>query len=190
MPESTNGRNGTNLIIPLAVIFGMPVVAGVVWLLSGGTIPLQSLVVMAGVYVMALSWSVMHFLNARTMAASLATTQSTALVTMESMQVMQSWPMLDLVHSVAAQPSPRLIEVTAEIGICPRGFKSGDLITVGRDGTLSRPICRSAVAALNPALEAGAESGNGSEAQVSCLCPLPMRHLTFSIGREQVASLN
>lgn len=185
-----NEYDSTELILTAAVIFGLPAIVGGTWLLSGGAIPLQSMVVMAAVYVMAVSWSVMNILKVRTTTTALAIPRPAAMVTMESIRVMQSWPALELMPSVAAQPTSRSIEVTAAVGICPRGFKEGDRITVGRDGTLSRPICRTAVAALNPAMEAGAESSNGPQCQVSCLCPLAMRHLTFSIGREQLTFAN
>lgn len=191
MSDSTNELSATDLILPAAVILGIPTIIGVTWVLSGGNIPLSALVVLAGVYVLALSWSTMSILNARSAAStSMATRPPANMVTADSLRVMQSWPALELVPSIAAQRAARSVEVTAAVGICPRGFKEGDRITVERDGTLSPPICRTAVAALIPALEAGEEGSNGAVCQVSCLCPLAMRHLTFSIGREQLAALN
>ena len=191
MSDSTIERNRANLVLYAAVIFGMPAIAGGSWLLSGGSIPLQSLVVMAGAYVMALSWSAMNVLNARAApATSAAIPQPAAIMSKENMRAIQSWPALDLMQSVAAQRIPRSIEITAAVGVCPQGFREGDRITVERDGTLSQPLCRTAVDALNLAFETGDEYGNGTDCQLSCLCPLAMRHLTFSIGREQVSSLN
>lgn len=193
MSDNRNDNRISDLIYPAMVILGLPAIAGAVWLLSGGTVPMESLLVMAGAYVMAVSWSAMSILNARsatTTALAIPQTQSAAMVTVESMRVMQSWPALDLVQSIAPQSSPQSIEVTAAVGICPRGFKEGDKITVQRDGTLSRPICRTAISALNPAFEARADSDNGADSQVSCLCPIAMRHLTFSISREREAVLN
>ena len=143
---------------------------------------------------MAVSWLVMNYLNTRTVVATGATkVQTNAQAKAERMRIMQwSWPALELMPSVEAQAIAHSIEITAAIGICPRGFKVGDHITAEVDGTLSRPICRAAIAALNPMLDAEADLNGGTESQtqVSCLCPLAMRHLTFSIGREREAVLN
>jgi hypothetical protein len=152
---------------------------------------MQSLLVLAGIYVMAVPWLVMNHLNTRTAVTSAATeVQTTALAKAERMRIMQSWPALELIPSVDTQPATRSIEITAAIGICPRGFKVGDQITVEVDGSLSRPIFRAAIAALDPTLDAGAALNSGTESQVSCLCPLAMRHLMFFIGREKEDLLN
>ena len=181
----------TNLAFTAAAVLGLPVMAGGAWLLSGGAIPIESLAVMAGVYLMAIWWSVMNLLDAKaSTSTSLAMPQSAATVSAESMRLMQSWPALELMPSLSAQGTSRSIEITAAVGICPRGFKEGDRITVEPDGTLSRPICRTAGPAVHPALEAGVEFTNGGVGRVSCLCPLALRHLTFSVDGERAVSLN
>ena len=181
----------TNPPLTAAAVLGLPVLAGGAWLLSGGAIPIESLAVMAGVYLMAIWWSVMNLLDARaSTSTSLALPQSAAMVTAESMRLMQSWPALELMPSLSAQGTSRSIEITTTFGICPRGLRVGDHIVVEPDGTLSRPICRTAVTALNSALESVAESCGGTYGQVSCLCPLALRHLTFSVDGERAASLN
>ncbi len=120
----------------------------------------------------------MNYLNTQTgIGSSTTTVQTAALKNIERMRIMQSWPSLKIMHSVNAQDATRLIEMTAAIGICPWGFKVGDHIAVEVDGTLSCPICRPAITTLNP------ELNTESDLQVSWLCPLAIRYLTFSIGR-------
>ncbi len=127
MSVTINNRSVSDLILPAAVNYCLLALTGASWLLSASSIPMISLLVMAGIYVMAVSWLVMNYLNTRTVVATAATeVQTNAQAKAECMRIMPSWPALELMPSVEAQATARSIEITAAIGICPRGFKVGD----------------------------------------------------------------
>lgn len=90
-------------------------------------------------------------------------------------------PALELLDSIPIAGAAATIIVAGEVGVCPLGFHRGQTWRIDDDGRLSRPLCRPAVTALAPALEAAGRGASG--AQVSCHCPLG-QDLIFTVGSQ------
>ncbi|MFQ6030425.1 MAG: hypothetical protein ACE5Q6_23365 [Dehalococcoidia bacterium] len=90
---------------------------------------------------------------------------------------------VELVQTIPAVPvSLFTVGVAGTTGVCPVGYRNGRVWFVGHDGHISRPLCRPGVTAITSALQAW--SGAGLEVDVSCLCPLGHREVTFALRGE------
>ena len=89
-------------------------------------------------------------------------------------------PELELMDMLPDAPlAPVAIRITKEIGVCPLGFRKGDAWFVDSDGHISRQLCRPAITALGPMLQATRNAL--PEQEVPCRCPLSDRQLLFAV---------
>lgn len=91
-------------------------------------------------------------------------------------------PELELMDRVPAPSEPITVRVVRASGTCPLGFRPGSWWTIDEAGHVSSPLCRPAVAALNPAL--GRSMETTGEGPVSCHCPLGDREVAFAFSRQ------
>lgn len=159
--------------LPLTVVIGFPVVLVGAWLLSEGTVPAEAVVFLIGVYATGLLWVRMSSDHRTLGDATLSTDTSIG----ETAVAAISNPGLQPRYFLTAPSSRRVVSVIGSVGVCPRGFVVANRIYVDNDGRLSRPICQTATAALNPLVN----SGDGLK-NVSCACPIAGRSLTFEVA--------
>ena len=80
---------------------------------------------------------------------------------------MVGWP-LDRPFRLAVTSSPRG---------CPRGLAAGDVLQVGRDGVLPRPLCVAVMSDVRSALD----SAGSGPAEFSCDCPVLGKGIEFRV---------
>ena len=90
---------------------------------------------------------------------------------------------LELVDILPAPLDPVIIRVVGAQGVCALGFRPGLTWAVDRQGQLSSPLCRPAVAALGELLQG--QQSNGHALATACRCPLGDRSVEFEVLRPQ-----
>ena len=175
----------SEMVFPLTITLAFPVVIIGAWLLSGGAMPTQALMVMIGAFAMSIVWAFMS-LDERTSADEAgARAAGQAFVEREPAIAVQA--LMEPAYAMSPSVEGASFVVTDAFGICPRGFQVNDVITANAEGRLSRPFCKAAISALE-ALVQEARGGNGFTAQVSCICPMGDRHLTFELRPQTLIS--
>lgn len=175
------------MVFPSIITLTFPVVIIGAWLLSGGTLPMQALIVMIGALAMSIAWTFMS-LNGRT-AKGEAGTRAASQAGMERQLAIAGQALMESVYAISPSIGRASFAITQAAGICPRGYQINDVFIVNAEGQLSRPLCKAAVGALE-ALAQDAEGGSGYTPQVSCICPMGGRHLTFELRRRSLISTN
>ena len=183
MNEQRSKRSG--LLFPLIITLTFPVVILGFWLLSGGTLPAQALMVMIGAFAMSLAWMFMG-LNERTVSAEAGIAGYTEVA---RELAIAGHALLEPVYAIGPSAGAVSFVVTDASGICPRGFQVNDVFSANEEGGLSRPLCKAAVGVLE-ALAKDAEGGNGFTPQVSCICPVGDRHVTFELRTKALTTTN
>lgn len=162
-------------LFPMATATVIPLAAIAARLLAGEAFPNTALYVIAGVYAMGIAWAAMSLGQGAEQAGAF---RGEAEEPERVFSGAPSWPAMELLQTVPAPPVEKSILIVGGDGVCPFKKEVGTRIAVGEDGRLSAPLCRAAVDALTPLLSAnGADNGG----QVSCRCPLPMRHREFEV---------
>jgi hypothetical protein len=175
------------MVFPLTITLAFPVVIIGAWLLSGGALPTQALIVMIGAFAMSIVWMFMS-LNERT-AADEAGARAASEAFVEREPAIVGHALLEPVYAISPSAGAASFVVTDAAGICPRGFKVNDVFTADAEGRLSRPLCKAAASTLE-ALVQDARGENGFTPQVSCICPMGDRHLTFEFRKQTLISTN
>ena len=158
------------LVIALAVAAGLPAMIIGEKLVLGDGLPVQAIAVMIAAYAVGLFWAGVGVARSTETVAGLAPGVDAA--------VREHMPALELLDTVPYVAQPASVRVTGGSGACPWGLQVGDRLGIEAGGRLSSPLCRTAVAALGPAL-GRLEDGGDRGTAVSCRCPMADRHRTF-----------
>ncbi len=168
----------SEMAFPLFITLAFPVLIIGAWLLSGGTLPTQALMVMIGAFAMSIVWTFMS-LNERT-AADEAGARAAGHTELDREPAIAGHALLEPVYAISPSVGGATFVVTDALGVCPRGFQVSDVFSADAEGRLSRPLCKAAAGTLE-ALAKEAKGGDGFTPQVSCICPMGDRHLTFEL---------
>lgn len=171
------GRRTPGLAFLLATIIAFAVIiVGALVLLRDG-LPPQALVVMGGAGAMALVWGIMLMAAERKEARS----QSAApFLTEAPVSLLLETTSPEMLQAMPAPSVPVTVAVTNAVGVCPRGLTVGDTVSIDSRGHLARPLCRTAVEALQESLLAPREARD-FDRLVSCHCPVAGPGLTFAV---------
>lgn len=171
------GRRTPGLAFLLATMTAFAVIiVGALVILRGG-LPPQALAVMGGAGAMALVWGIMLMAAERKEVRS----QRAAPVLTDALgSVLLETTSLEMLQAMPAPSVPITAAVTAAVGVCPRGLTIGDSVSINARGHLTRPLCRTAVEALQGSLLAPIEARD-FDRRVSCYCPIAGSGLTFAV---------
>lgn len=167
MTNATDGMTG--YAFPIFVGVGLPGVVGV-WLVTGGGLSGEVLVIVTLVYAVVLVSSVLH--------VSKAGRQYRRVPRFGPIDFSQS--NLNPAYSIPGVDSDYTLTITDVIEDCPQGLKAGDTARIDSLGNLSRPLCRCAAGAVGDAL-LGMNRNERSPVQLMCYCPATDRGLTFQL---------
>lgn len=171
------GRRTPGLAFLLAtmIAFAVIIVGSLIILRDG--LPPQALAVMGGAGAMALVWGIMLMAAER----KEVRIQSAAPVLKEAhVSVLLKATSLEMLHAMPPPSVPITVAVTNAVGVCPRGLTVGDTVSIDARGHLARPLCRTAVEALQESLLAPSEARD-FDRRVSCYCPVAGPGLTFAV---------
>ena len=177
----------SEMVFPLSITLTFPISIIGFWLLSRGTLPVQALIVMVGAFAMSITWTVMSLGELTNSERVSAKAEDRAEAQREL--AIASHALLEPVYAISPLTGAASIVVTDAHGICPRGFQIDDKVTANAEGLLSRPLCRAAAGVL-AALVNEAMGERGFTPQVSCICPMGNRHITFELRPQALLRAN
>ncbi len=171
------GRRTPALAFLLATMIAFAVIiVGALVILRDG-LPPQALAVMGGAGAMALVWGIMLMAAERKEVRSQSAAPALTEVLVSGLLETTS---LEMLQSMPAPSVPITVAVTNAVGVCPRGLTVGDTVSIDARGRLTRPLCRTAVEALQGSLRAPIEARD-FDRRVSCHCPVAGPGLTFAV---------
>ncbi len=171
------GRRTPAVALLLATMIAFAVIIVGALVILGDGLPPQALAVMGGAGAMALVWGIMLMAAERKEVRR----QSAAPVLTEApVSVLLEATSLEMLQAMPAPSVPITVSVTIAIGVCPRGLTVGDRVSIDASGHLARPVCRTAVEALQESLLTPMEARD-SDPLVSCRCPIAGPGLTFAV---------
>jgi hypothetical protein len=171
------GRRTPALAFLLATMIAFAVIIVGALVLLGDGLPAQALAVMGGAGAMALVWGIMLMATERREARS----QSAAPVLTDTpVSLLLETTSLEMLQAMPAPSVPITVAVTNAVGVCPRGLTVGDTVSINARGHLTRPLCRTAVEALQASL-LDPKVARDFDRRVSCYCPVAGPGLTFAV---------
>ncbi len=171
------GRRTPGLGFLLATMIAFAVIIVGAQILLGDGLPPQALAVMGGAGAMALVWGVMLMAAER---KEIRSQSAAPVLTDTPVSLLLETTSLDMLHAMPAPSVPINVAVTNAVGVCPRGLTVGDTVSINASGHLARPLCRTAVEALQASLLAP-EAAPDLDRRVSCFCPVAGPGLTFAV---------
>ncbi len=171
------GRRTSGLMFLLATMIAFAVIiVGAMVLLRDG-LPPQALAVMGGAGAMALVWGIMLMAAER---KEVRSQRAAPVLTEAPVSALLETTSLEMLQAMPAPSVPITVAVTDAVGVCPRGLTVGDTVSINARGHLARPLCRTAVEALQEALLAPIAAPD-LDRLVSCHCPVAGPWLTFAV---------
>ena len=171
------GRRTSGLAFLLATMIAFAIIiVGASVLLRDG-LPPQALAVMGVAGAMALVWGIMLMAAER---KEIRSQSAAPVLTKAPVSVLLETTALEMLRAMPAPSAPITVAVTNAVGVCPRGLSVGDTVSISAGGHLGRPLCRTAVEALQESLLAPTEAPD-FDLLVSCHCPVAGPGLTFAV---------
>ncbi len=171
------GRRTPGLAFLLATMIAFAVIIVGALVILRDDLPPQALAVMGGAGAMALVWGIMLMAAER---KEIRSRSAAPVFTEASLSLLLETTSLEMLQSMPAPSVPITVAVTNAVGVCPRGLTVGDTVSIDARGHLSRPLCRTAVEALQEALLAPIAAPD-LDRLVSCHCPVAGPGLTFAV---------
>lgn len=166
---------GLAFLLGTMIAFAVIIVGALVLLRDG--LPPQALAVMVGAGAMALVWGIMLMAAER---REIRSQGAAPVLTEAPVSVLLEATSLQMLQAMRAPSVPITVAVTNAVGACPRGLTVGDTVSIDAHGHLGRPLCRTAVEALQEAFLAPIEARD-LDRLVSCHCPIAGPGLTFAV---------
>ena len=166
---------GLALLLATMIAFAVIIVGALVLLRDG--LPPLALAVMGGAGAMALVWGIMLMAAER---QEIGSQGAAPVLTEAPVSALLETTALEMLRAMPAPSAPITVAVTNAVGVCPRGLTVGDTVKISARGHLGRPLCRTAVEALQESLLAPMEARD-FDRLVSCHCPVAGPGLTFAM---------
>ena len=166
---------GLAFLLATMIAFAVIIVCALVLLRDG--LPPLALAVMGGAGAMALVWGIMLMAAER---REIRSQGAAPVLTEAPVSVLLETTALEMLRAMSAPSVPITVAVTSAVGVCPRGLSVGDTVSISRRGHLGRPLCRTAVEALQESLLTPIEARD-FDPLVSCRCPVAGPGLTFAV---------